>query len=222
MQSTARLALLVATAAAAVHTAAAQCGASTGTPFSPTAGVTFHDGSGADSNYGSSTTCWTKLSCPGQRVTLDLVTFATERDYDKLVMFEGTATGPTNAYAYEGASISCKLPVELHGDGSTDEVDIDSDIISDGEYLWLKFTSDEATEAAGFTASYSCSCSNLTYETACSGNNGIPNLSGAALTCPYEVGADRDNQEAVATSAGMRSLLALSALSTIVLLAACM
>lgn len=181
--------MLAVTSASVVGIASAQCGASTDNPFAPDAGATFHDGSGDGSDYGSSMTCWTKLSCPGQRVTLDILAFATERDYDKLMMFEGTDTGPTDAYQHEGASISCKLPVELHGDGSTDEVDTDSDITSDGEYLWLKFTSDEATVAAGFSASYSCSCSSATYETACTGNNGIPNLAGGALTCPYTVGA---------------------------------
>ena len=127
--------------------ATAQCGVSAIDPFAPTAGATFHEGGGLDSDYTSSMTCWTKLSCPGQRVTLDIITFSTERDFDKLSLFEGTASGPTDAYVAEeaeGVTISCRLPQELHGDGDTDEVDINSDITSDGEYLWLRYLPPES------------------------------------------------------------------------------
>lgn len=214
-------ALAVALAAGAiVGTTTAQCGASTTDPFVPTAGATFHEGSGDGSDYSSSQTCWTKLSCPGQRVTLDLITFATERDYDKLMMFEGTATGPTNQYSYEGATISCKLPAEWHGDGTTSEVDTDADITSDGEYLWLKFTSDEATEAAGYSASFSCACGTPTYETACTGNNGIPNLSNAALTCPYEPGVQEAPGPVVSSSSSSAMAAVQPALALFVALAA--
>ena len=56
-------------------------------------------------------------------------------------------SGPTDAYVAEeaeGVTISCRLPQELHGDGDTDEVDINSDITSDGEYLWLRYLPPES------------------------------------------------------------------------------
>jgi len=95
----------------------------------------FEDGSGS-SNYGCSQNCsWIIKPTGATSITLSFSSFATESGFDFLIVYDGYNNSASRIGYFSGSSI----PSSVNSSGGT---------------MFVQFTSDKATVAAGWTANY--------------------------------------------------------------------
>uniref|UniRef100_A0A1I8J5J8 CUB domain-containing protein n=1 Tax=Macrostomum lignano TaxID=282301 RepID=A0A1I8J5J8_9PLAT len=120
-------------------------------PCSSTSGSTLTSNTGhfnSHSGYGSvaytnSMSCrWTILADAGKTVKLSFVSFATEKNYDQVKVYDGSDSTGTLLGTFHGTSSS-----DYSYPGSTV-------VYSTGRYMYVTFTSDSSVTKNGFSALY--------------------------------------------------------------------
>eukprot|EP00994_Dinema_validum_P001480 NODE_12_length_4287_cov_46.545540_g8_i0.p1 GENE.NODE_12_length_4287_cov_46.545540_g8_i0~~NODE_12_length_4287_cov_46.545540_g8_i0.p1 ORF type:complete len:1262 (+),score=238.62 NODE_12_length_4287_cov_46.545540_g8_i0:81-3866(+) len=105
--------------------------------FESATGGQITDGPG---DYGSDWDCRTTISCPaGQLVSVEFTELCTEDDYDFVILYDGA--GPMSDQLKEFSGCKKKMP---------------DAVVSTGNTMYVKFTSDTETHDKGFILNYKC------------------------------------------------------------------
>ena len=132
--------------------------------------VKLYDNAGPSTDYGNNqNSTITFQAGAGQRVQVDLWALSTELDYDTLFFYDGNSTSSTLIHSFTGNYNSATLVTEL---------DYELIFTSSGQYLTVKFKSDNTGKESGFAANITCVATPAA-PGLCNGNNPAGNTCSA-------------------------------------------
>lgn len=124
----------------------------------------FYDSGGSSGSYGNNQNRTTTFCADSGHVRIDFSSFSVENGYDYLYIYDGPTTGSPLAYQLTGVGSGANMPPI---------------IVSTGQCITFRFTSDGSTTSSGWAATVSCTQeSNIVARNFCGSAPHICNLNG--------------------------------------------